>query len=65
MGGIVAQKGPTRVVRRVNVDPNMLNAIAAALGIPPADLAGAEYIEIHVGSPSPPGGGTTGGSTTP
>jgi hypothetical protein len=65
MGGIVAQKGTTRVVRRVNIDAKKLDDIANALGVPPADLAGAEYIEIHVGSPSSSGGGTTGGGPTP
>jgi len=65
MGGIVARKGSTRVVRQVAVDANKLNDIARALGIPPADLAGAEYIEIHLGSPPSAGGGTAGGGTTP
>jgi hypothetical protein len=65
MGGIVADKGTTRVVRQVVVDAAMLDKIADALGIPRADLAGAEAIEIHVGSPSYPGGGATGRGTTP
>jgi hypothetical protein len=65
MGGFVAKKGNTRVVRQVTIDANKLNDIANALGIPPADLAGAEYIEIHVGSPSSSGAGTTSGGTTP
>jgi hypothetical protein len=65
MGGIVVKKPTTRVVRQVTVDANKLNDIATALGIPQADLAGAEYIEIHVGTPSTAGGGTSGGGTTP
>jgi hypothetical protein len=64
MGGFVAKKPTTRVVRRVVVDAAMLDKIAGALGVPPGDLAGAEYIEIHVGSPSP-SGGTAGTGTTP
>jgi len=65
MGGFVAKKPTTRVVRQVVVDPAMLDKIADALGVPHADLAGAEYVEIHVGSPSSAGGGTTAARTTP
>jgi hypothetical protein len=54
MGGIVANKGPYRTVRQIVVDAQMLDKIADALGIPRADLAGAESVHIHVGTPSPP-----------
>ena len=65
MGGYVVNKGTSRNVRQVVVDAQTLDKIADALGIPRADLAGAESIHIHVGSPSSPGGGTSGGGTTP
>jgi hypothetical protein len=61
MGGIVANKGPYRTVRQIVVDAQMLDKIADALGIPRADLAGAQSVHIHVGTPSPstPPGGRT------
>jgi hypothetical protein len=61
MGGIVADKGPYHTVRQVVVDAQTLDRIADALGIPRADLAGAESVHILVGappSPPPPSGRT-------
>jgi hypothetical protein len=54
MGGIVANKGPYHTVRQVVVDAQTLDRIADALGIPRADLAGADSVVIHVGAPSSP-----------
>jgi hypothetical protein len=61
MGGFTANKGSSRTVRQVVVDAQTLDRIADALGIPRAELAGAESVHIHVGTPAgpaPPRGST-------